>query len=240
MSLRLLSDRKYSSATYSKGLTGIVPEGLLTHLDNSPASYGGTGTTWTNLVAGGSATLIGSPTFNSATGFTFNGSSQRATFTRNIADDFTICCWFKTSSTAGGTTGNFFGEPALVNAEVGGVTADFGLSIGNGVLVFGAVNTPGQVRSTAAFNNNAFHFAAVTRTKATGTHDLYMNGVFNASATGADTQSLTAPTVIGIASNAGGGQLFNGTIGAVMIYNRVLSAGEVTRNYDESRGWFGA
>ena len=66
---------------------GIVTDGLALHLDVADAaSYPGTGTTWTDLVAGQTFSFVGTPLYNSEVGyFNFQASYASGTVTPTLA-----------------------------------------------------------------------------------------------------------------------------------------------------------
>lgn len=209
----------------------LVPlNGAISRYDGN--SYAGTGTSWNDAIGANTAELIGTPTYVGQ-GFIFNGSNQYARIARQVSADYSLACWFKTTSTAGTQGQTWYQQPALVNCEIGGVTDDFGMAIGNGEITFG-VRTAATLRSPIkTYNDGQWHLAVATREIATGTHKLYIDGVNVASATGGSTSPSTAPTYIGIASNGQGGQLFNGQIGAVWIGDEVFTAEAVVSLYKQ-------
>ena len=71
----------YLGSTQVFGATGGNPvtSGRVFELNNTAASYAGSGTTWSDISGHGfNFTLVNSPTFSSTDGFTFNGSTQYA------------------------------------------------------------------------------------------------------------------------------------------------------------------
>ena len=80
---------------------GIVTLSLQLYLNAAdPASYPGTGTTWTDLSPNAySTTLVGAPTFNS-TYFNFPNTTARYVDTnQSLAyEEFSVGLWFRTSA----------------------------------------------------------------------------------------------------------------------------------------------
>jgi len=224
--------------------SGIVTSGLVMHLDaGNSSSYPGTGTTWTDLSGNGNnGTLVNSPTWNSSGWFAWNGTNQRATVSRMVSGDFSLECWFRTTSTAGSAGGQWYGGKGLIDAEVGGVTDDFGMSIGNGELLFGIGKfTPSAditIRHSAPYNTGNWFQVVCRRVQSSGEITISTNGSQVASGTG-PTQALTAPTIISIAALAPNIDFFTGDIAIARIYNRALSASEVSQNFNANRGRFG-
>lgn len=217
--------------------TYISPTGLTAVFDAANTrSYPGTGTTWADLAGGNyNATLNNSPTFSSSNGgfFTFNGTNTSAVLTRPVQDDFSLCCWFQTTQSAG-TADQWYNGRGLVDGEVGGTVNDFGLSVGAGKVMFGTGNTDVTAVSTNTYSDNRWHYAVGTRLRASGSLILYVDGASVATTTGG-TQSLTSPTQLRIGSIQSQIGFFSGNISAVQIYNRVLSSTEVIQNFNALR-----
>lgn len=92
---------------------------------------------------------------------------------------------------------------------------------------------------TAALNT--WTMIATTYNATTKTCNFYYNAslgstVTNASASPASSSGITM--TIGTFRNNAGGR-FNGSMGPVMLYNRVLTATEITKNFNAHRGRFG-
>jgi len=214
----------------------IVNTGLVVCLDAiNSRSYTGSGTTWYDLSGNSTdAILTNSPTYGSGS-FTFNGTSQYASMTRTISDDFSLLCWFKTSSSAGSGSGQWWAGNGLVDGEVAGTANDFGLSIGAGKLLFGVGNTDTTIVSTSTYNDNIWHCVVATRVKSSGAMTLYVDGYSVATGTG-QTGSLTGPTNITIGVLQTIVNYFTGSIGSVLIYNKALTGAEVLQNFNAYRG----
>lgn len=220
--------------------SGIVTTGLVVHLDaGNSSSYSGTGSTWTNLAGGSNATLT-SATYSSTSGggsFAFDGSTSYALITRPVEDDFTLSCWFSTSSGAG-TVGSWWQGVSLIDGEVPSFVADYGTSMGEGKVMFGTGQPDTTITSPSTYNNGSWHHMTATRTKSSGALALYMNGSSVATGTGG-TDSLTAPENLGIGGGVEGVTYFAGSIAVVMIYNVALTSTQVAQNYNAQRSRFG-
>lgn len=204
------------------------------------SSYSGSGTTWSDI--SGSATtynaaLTNGPTFVATTPkcFSFDGSNDYATITRPISDDFSLCIWFKTTSTSGFTNQWWTGY-GLLDGEVSGSTSDFGLTIGNGVVMFGVGNPDTTIKTITTYNDGAWHYAVATRQKSTGNMRLYVDGSLKASTTSTQVGSLTAPSNINIARLQSGINYLACSVAEVHIYSAVLSATNVSSNYSAGSG----
>jgi hypothetical protein len=225
---------------------GIVQSGLVLNLDaGASTSYPGSGTTWTDLSGGGNTgTLTNGPTYSTANGgsIVFDGTNDYVVLSRPVQDDFTLSCWFKTTqSLTSYTSGAFqwWQGAGLVDCEVGGIANDFGLSLNAAKVSFGVGGSSDtSIQSPLTYNDNVWHYAVATRIRSSGALVLYVDGTLVASGTGG-TNSLTTPTQLRIGSLQTGINFFSGNIAQVSIYNRALSAAEVTQNFNALRGRFG-
>ena len=218
----------------------IVTSGLVLCLDAAnPKSYPGSGTTWTDLSGQNrNGTLVNSPTYNANGSFTFNGTNQYASLTRPVQDDFTLSCWFQTNSTFG-TAGQWYQGLGLVDSEVGGVTNDFGLTIGAGKLMLGIGNPDQTLISPNSYNDGVWHYAVGTRNRSSGDVKLYADGNLVNSSTFINVNSLTTPPNLTIGSLQTITSYYGGNISNVQVYSRVLTDNEVRQNFNAARGRFG-
>ncbi|HZE83134.1 MAG TPA: LamG domain-containing protein, partial [Puia sp.] len=175
-------------------------------------------------------------TGNSATTFLAGTSSGTlpAALVLALSGDFTLGYWFKTTVSAP-TAAQWYSGVSLVDAEVCGVTNDWGTAmIDGGKLCMGIGNPDITIKSTAAtYNDGLWHFVTATRNQAAGTIILYVDGSQVASSSGANTSVLNAPTLIGLGRNpcvVSG--VFSGSLDDVVAYNRVLTGAEVANLYN--------
>jgi hypothetical protein len=220
--------------------------GLLLHLDAGiPASYPGSGSTWTDLVASKTFTLYNSPTYTSDKGGYLNfvpASSQYAQSVSSLGvnlTSWTVEAWVSYVSTTGS-------NPAIVAEVQGGNNkVNYVLGVPDGVTAprisagLFATNwrslTPGYLPTA----NNWYH-AVGTFDGTSHTFNVYINGSLYA------TQTLTAPSG-SYGSGAAGIRLmkrwdnenyWGGGLGVVRIYNSVLNSTQITRNWNYQRSRF--
>lgn len=161
--------------------------------------------------------------FNAQTGqgFGLNGTDASVTIQRQIADDFTIEFWVMApTESTGGTNQTDWRQGAGI---VGTSNNDFGVSIGNGRLMFGVGDT--TVTSANAINDGFFYHVVATRNRASGALSLYIDGAPAGTATGPTTTLNTAPQII-IGRRGTAGAFFNGTVDELKIYNVELTAAQ--------------
>jgi hypothetical protein len=218
----------------------IVTDGLVLCVDaGNPRSYPGSGTVWNDATSSGfNFTLINGPTYSSSNlgSFTFDGVNDIATAGYNTALDTqtpTVEVWVKTNAT---TQNGFWFEKGAVNSQYSlfqeGGSIKWRMNIG-GITEL-AVNTASVMNTSNWFQ--------VVGTYTSGSRILYVNGV----QVGSNTQTGTiATSTSGMSIGAYGGNsgstgyFYNGNIGIVRVYNKVLSANEVMQNFNATRGRYG-
>jgi len=214
----------------------IVDSSLKLWLDaGQTTSYSGSGSTWTDLSGNGNnGTLNNGVAFNSSNGggLVFDGSNDYVDLnTNNIitgTNPFTFSCFY--TITAPNNGGEIFG-----NYGVGYTTNYLWIAGEYGVYLDGSVYFPGAPLSAGTYH------MAVTRNSG-GSVILYKNGVQVNSGTLSSSILVGANFRLGAdvtGSAANGGELLNGKIYSQMVYNRALTADEITTNFNALRGRYG-
>jgi hypothetical protein len=206
--------------------------GLVLALDaGNTKSYPGSGTTWTDLSGrGNTGTLTNGPTYSSANGgsIVFDGTDDHINCgSLNLQQNFSLELWAYTSS----IDSWYFGQGGFFNNQ--------GLHIG-------FINTRGMVfgmysndLDTPSFNlqfNTWYHFV-FTYNNSTFLKQFYSNGVLQNSGVGGQ-YSGSGQFNIG-RSYSSGPNYMRGRISNSKIYNRVLSAAEVSQNFNATRSRYG-
>jgi hypothetical protein len=227
---------------------GPVTDNLVVSL--TPATYPGSGTTWTDPVSSASATLSGSPTYNAATGFTFNGTTQYArmpsidgvtNFTNTST--YTVEVWFNPDSGQPSSTlatllekwnsTNQSRYPYVVRYNESATTLGFS--------VYDGVNNPGAF--VAGYTPGNWHQSAGVFDFVSDTITPYRNGSASTAVSLAGVNQVSNTSQVGIAHRinpSGAAQLFfKGSIGIIRIYNRALTASEVLQNYNADKSKYG-
>jgi len=221
----------------------IVRSNLQLYLNAAdPASYPGTGTSWFDLSPNAyTTTLIGDPAFNS-THFTFDGTTEYVDTNQSLAaESFSVGAWFRTSAA---------GIKMILSKEVpAGNPWNYRIWLNGGTIVADMSQAPAFQASlsspTATYNNGAWYLVMFTRDDSTWR--LYVNG--NQINTRADpyTGSVSNAQELWIGRSAftaggtspSGSYQWVGDIGQVFIYDRVLSAAEILRNYNATKTVYG-
>jgi hypothetical protein len=227
----------------------VITNGLLTYFDaGNQDSYPGTGTTWTDLTR---STYNGAltATFSSSDSgrFDFNGSTSRClvgTYASSIlpTNSFTYEVWCRPNSTinlpaeANSGTNGLSTQKTVLGPQWYNTNSGAGISVGtNGICVLEHGNgyLPAILVATTAVSNTFTSQVVVVYTNKQPS--LYINGAFVKVGL-----TSTKTLVYGDWGEIGNGSYspFNGSISIVKAYNRVLTASEITQNYNAIKGRF--
>jgi hypothetical protein len=207
----------------------IVTDGLVLALDAANTkSYPQSGTTWTDLSGNGNTgTLTNGPTYSSANGgsIAFDGGNDWVNLGNpsnlNILN-FTICAWSKSFTFTNYQNLIFKGDTAA---------GQYGI----------IVNSSGQwtVQPNIGFISgdsltlNTWNFLVGT---CNGTQiTAYRNGQQKAQYS---ISPISRGSVVSIGADIPNSRYFNGNIAHVSMYNRALSAAEISQNFNALRSRF--
>jgi hypothetical protein len=145
----------------------------------------------------------------------------------------TLTAWVNTTQIG---SANHQQAPAITGVDQQGTTGDINWGTLNATGRIGIyVGDTGGVYSTNPVNDGTWHNVAMTRDAATGVVQLYIDGVLNGSSTldtgikAAQFYLIGALTDRNSSGNVTGANYFNGQLDEVRIYNRVLSASEISQ-----------
>ena len=216
---------------------GLVTNGLTMWLDaNNPASYPGSGATWTDLSGNGAdQTLVGAPTYTagSPSYFSFDGFTQYSTGSTPYVlppNTYTKMVWFQITLGA---------DNNIVSSSAGGHYMFFSST---STLWAGNSNiTPyaggGAFGSATSFNSATWYCATVVFSDPQ--ISLYVNGVLDQFDPTYSAGGHPGDGSVNLACYSPGGNLLNGSIAEVYCYGRALSATEVLQNFNATRGRYG-
>lgn len=252
---RFLPDSSALAATQppTSGLVGYWDAG-------NSASYAGSGTTWTDLSGNGNnGTLLNEPTFETdrGGGIKFDGTNDEVNCGRGsslaIANNVTCVVVVKWPTGYGGGLWQSLVTKRTPWAQNG--RGDFILNwnpshLTTGSLIMSYWPSAGVERThrtvlTTNFNPNEWHhITAVWSQSGTSTvQTLYKNGT--QLSTGTTAGNIPASTDLDLRignldnSYSGANEYGNCTVALVQLYNRALSAAEITQNFNAFRGRFG-
>ncbi len=212
----------------------LVQDGLVLNLDaGNTNSYPGSGTTWTDLSGNSNnGTLTNGPTYSSADGgsIVFDGTDDYVSETSGLSDsflqgDWTISFWVNFDVISTNNTGRILLQHGSNSTRRG-----LHLEQRNSSLIFGLYGDDlggSQTLSTGTWYNITFTLNSTTRLQ-----QIFVNGFL-------DNSRTANGAYVGTGSNTRiGGRALNfssyldGKISNVVAYNRVLSAQEISQNYN--------
>jgi hypothetical protein len=219
--------------------TTVVTDGLVGYWDYYP----GSGSIWYDISGKGNhMRLFNSPTYNGGTdrSFTFNGSNQYGAATWDYinypfgSQAFTLSCFFTQTS---GSSVNLFGIGGNIwnggrACLQGGSTTTIGCETRNGAFA--------QVTTSGAGTWNQIVFSVPEGASNTVAASIYLNGSFVQTTTNTFAVNIEqCDCVIGTIPGATFTAWWPGKIGSPMLYNRAITASEVTQNWNYLRGRYG-
>ncbi len=228
---------------------GIVSSGLFVHLDASnPASYPGSGTTWTDLTGNGNnGTLTNGASYSSVAGgcIDLDGTNDFISIPHNpslsakTAASITLCTWVQFDTIA---NADFFGKLTNQYAFDGYVV---GLN-SSGQMTATTNGTGIDKRHTSAssyFSTGIWYFITfITRIVGTAnTTKMYVNTTLayqGFHGTDGYNESNLLRLGMGYFDGSTYGNM-NGRMGAFYFYTRELSASEITQNFDATKSRYG-
>jgi hypothetical protein len=205
----------------------IVDSSLVLWLDAAnQASYPETGTTLTDLSGNGrTLTLFNSPTFVSTDpSLQFNGSTQYGSFSVPAMTNYSLGFWLYIISLPASGEEQIFGSPSD--------TASISLLFSGGAWKWHS--WAGTSRIGTAVSTGQWYNFVMTRTGSSTI--FYVNG--SSSSTFASGANINAGTAYLYEVSGVGGRNLNARFSNLQIYNRVLSADEVSQNFNALRRRF--
>jgi len=223
-------------------LPALVTDNLLLHLDaGDPDSYPGTGTAWTDLVGGYVLTLSGGVSYQSSVGaLRFNGTTGAANGLLPAPATF-----------FSSLTGSVFVIGQIFAYRVGGAWPLFSYNRQSNSNVFKiGVNPDGQAyshffpyiigSSPHLYTPNIYHSTASTYVHNSASGNLFYQDANYIGQTGTiGFPGSGGHLDIGYATSGFGTDYLQGDIAVVLIYNKVLTAAEVTQLHSHFRPRFG-
>jgi hypothetical protein len=237
--LRALTGNKRSITQFTSFGEPIVTSNLVLYLDaGNLASYPGSGTTWTDLSGNGNTgTLVNGVGYSGDNlgSLVFDGVNDYVSFVSNSSltpTSMSLFCFLYTK--------NLRSEEVICVANPSN-----GLDQGWRFLSRSFQGTVWQFQPAAGRNfvsgqvlsNNNWYSLAVTY-QLSGNIILYLNGISSNSAPA--TNALVHGTSVRIGTGIGSQQSFlQANLPIFMMYNRVLTAEEISQNFNALRGRFG-
>jgi hypothetical protein len=209
--------------------------GALLYLDaGQTASYPGSGTTWTDLSGNGrNGTLISGPTYSRADGgsIVFDGTNDYVQCSGSLTvTEATFLVWMRRNGPQDDYDGILYSRSitAATGISFFGITNKISYTWNN------AVNTYSW-DSGLTIPDLTWCMVAVSVTSTTATAYLCQSSGIT-SATNTVSHTSTTLDAIRIGQDSLASRYFNGRIATAVIYNRALSADEITQNFNTLRG----
>jgi hypothetical protein len=217
----------------------IVSSGLVFYVDAvSTSSYSGSGTTWYDLSTNALNLTVGSGTFPTFSTNSFVFSSQHlqnstSASSANITNNLTIEAWINMASWVQYGSIICFGTDSGEQWSLNSSSTN-GLSFGS--------NWPANwllVSPSSAVNINTWY--CIHLTYSSNTVNWYINGSLNSTVSlGVNPLTTVSEAFISVGANIpGGDEYFNGKIGNIKLYNRVLTTTEMSQNFTAHRSTYG-
>jgi hypothetical protein len=249
-----------SSTTTTTTVASIVSSGLILNLDASnPASYSGSGTTWTDLTGNGyNATAQGSVPFTSAgqqSYFTFNGSTSNyflgnnnlyGTNSNQISGNVGVSISFIVNI-SNVSARSFLFSNFLTNKgyfiEIGTLGGVYTNTLRSYITSNSATISSDNRGTSSVLSNGTICLVTFTWDQETKTNNLYYNNILiPQNRINTNTSSLTSAWANAANYMLGADPQFGGVYGnmyTAYVYNRALTAEEVTQNYNVLQSRFG-
>jgi hypothetical protein len=216
-----------------------TPSGLVLSLDaGNPASYPGSGTTWTDTTGGKTFALSGGPSYSSSNGgyLSFNGSTQYAYASTSLAtlSTWTLESWYFYNSTASGQNSQIITDAlgSAINYRLGYQASGAFVSAGY---------FAGAWRETTPYTltNNTWN-------QIVGTYDgtnlkVYVNSALvQTNAGGLTLASGNAGILLMTEWTVGNPQGFlGGRLAIVNVYNQDIGLANIQSNFNTNKSRFG-
>lgn len=218
----------------------IVTSGLVMYLDGANrVSYPGSGATWSDLSRNNNTcSLLGTYSYSALGGgsLLFNGSTGYGSVANSNSistTSATVNTWVSYTAASGG------GAVIIGKTDTSSSLNGFNVIIAGGQLTVQLKNatTAWSVSGPTVSTNTWYN--VVTSFSSSGTLTLYVNGnLFGSSAITAALTTTTQPLRLADSVDAVW-SILGGNIAIASMYNRVLTAAEVSQNFAAHRGRFG-
>ncbi len=209
----------------------IVTDGLVFAVDaGSERSYSGSGTNWADLSGNANnVTLTNGPVFNTGGYFEFDGTDDfgyNGSTSLEITGNVTMNAWIRHDG-SGNSVGNYMSQ-----SQNSGYRMRRQGASGNALWIYASGNS---VSGGAIYDNIWYMVTAVFSSSG-------LRAYINDDLVASNTTAYASGTFGGglyIGAYAVALELFGGDISSCKIYNKALSAAEVTQNFNAQKSRFG-
>jgi len=233
--------QNYNATKSRFGIPSYITSDLVLNLDaGDNSSYGGSGTTWTDLSGEGNNGTISGATYTSGY-FDFDGTDDRVTFAsgQDVGGEITISFWVY--PTLNSSINTFLSTKGSASASGYAFIANT-WNTSDRKLLFEVANGSSADTVVSADNvvvDNQWQNFVVTCVRSTGATVLYKNG----SSIVTDTLSVTnwgntGTFEIGKFPSVNN-YWYNGNMSIAQVYTAALTASEVAQNFNAIKGRYG-
>lgn len=176
------------------------------------------------------STVTGANAPNASLGFTFASDMIPTT------GSFTLSCWIKNP--------NSTGQVGMFSNSGSGNGYRFGITASNIYWLIGPTYAEGSISFLSSLNTEKWYNVTCVFDRSGTFHsgtpyiDLYLNGEFQNSAIPNASQTAFTPVAPGLVKSACC-TLYKGKLSQFSAYNRALSADEIKKNFNATRGRYG-
>lgn len=224
----------------------VTSDNLVLYLDAANTkSYSISQSTWNDLSGNNNtATMIGSVPFitdivpcfdfSTATGPASWGSTLGFTFASNMIQqtgDFTLSCWIKNPNSSSGQVGLFSNAGSADGYR-------FGVGLNGVYFLIGPSYTEGGISFSSTISSDLWYNVVAVYSRSTASVLVYLNGVFQNSASIPASQTAMQNGAPGIVRSSCCG-IYTGKLAVFSAYNTALSASNIAQNFNALRGRFG-
>jgi hypothetical protein len=218
----------------------VITSGLQLYYDAGiVSSYPGSGTTWFDLSGNGrNGTLVSGVGYSSANGgsLVFDGVNDAVTtpYSAGSVTNLTVSVWWRLNT--------WQNDGAGIHFSVAPAQLYMGRGTSGGNSIDWRFYTGTFLQETEVFyTDTGWNHIVGTydQDSGQGRMRLYRNGVLIATGLSNNTTAINvSANTVSIGGGAGAG-FFDGNIAQVLIYNRTLTAAEVSQNFSSARGRYG-
>lgn len=233
----------YGVTTNFQATKGIVQDGLVLNLDAGVKdSYNG-GTTWRDLKNNNNGTLTNDPTFDleRGGGIAFDGTDDNVEIPHNTNQNLSASNGHSVSAWCKWISGSNHQDIVSKDSE-GGSGREWLITKNNsGKFRFHIWSSGGS----AIYDNSNYSLVSNQWVNVTQVWDgsilsCYVNGSLDKTKSASVTPRNTTTIMrIGGGSDSGSALHFNGSVSSVLVYQKALTAAEVSRNFNVMRHRFG-
>jgi hypothetical protein len=241
LALNLQAQQNLFRGNNNYAAPSVLVTNVVLSLDaNDPLSYSGSGATITNTSGStfGNGAIIGGVTYTAANGilsahFTLNGTSGYIDLpgsgSASLGNELSYEFWVRPTALSNSWSTLISFDNYLqgyIHCQFAGNRPAFD------------VNGAGDNRSTSVAINNWYHMV-FTYSKANNRIRYYQNGNEIWTVNGSGYPSIAGNQRMRIGSWEGSGRYLNGNLASVKIFNKILTAAEITQNFNAIKARFG-